>query len=875
MADLGVSVILQAVDKITAPVRQITKATGNLTTGFTDVQKRLADLNKKATQVQGFAELKKKTVDTHKAFTEATDKVSKLAREINKAEKPTKKLKQQFEKAKRQAGLLKQEHLKQTQGLHKLSASLKKAGVNTNKLDIAQRKLKTQASAATRALKREESVLRHISKLQESISGTQSKIHANLNKRDNLRGSLLDAAGLAASLALPIKAAIDFEDVMTDVTKNVANADFKTMRNAINDIAKQSPLGASGIGRLVSEAGKIGLASDKALEFAQISEKMAVAFELSADEAGQYITKFKASMGLSIDKIKELGDAINYLGDNTTSNAKNITQIVSRYGAIGLQAGLSKEQTAAFAAVLDGFAPNAENAGTAMKNLLTALASGEGASKPAQEALESLGFTAVGVAEMMQQDAAGTIRDVFAAIGDAPEEQRLSLLKVIVGDEAIGAAGGLVTNLQAYDDAMAKVANRTEYMGSVTAEYAKKAETAKHQMKVMRSNITVMGESIGRIMLPALNKLMSTITRITGVVADFTEKFPILSKAIIGITAVLLAGKVAAIGFGYAWTFVKGGMLSTLSAITKTRLAMTLFNKQISTHGRLAIVSQVTGLSKAEVMNKRFTRAIIGSKFSIKGLGSAMIGLATGGISKLIGGLKLLKVAVMTNPVTAAIAAAGFLIYKYWDHIKAFVGGVVEGFKSAATPIMQVFKPIQPLFSSIANAVGWVVNAISSLFQPVAATSEKLTRAANAGYQFGQFLAAGINLALTPLKLLLKGLEVSKSLWRWAFGDEDEQKGITVTKKIVQQVEQTGKIIPFPKQEQKIKGSPSDYRPLRATQPPINQTKVNANITVNAAPGMSEQEIARQIYMTLQEREHQARVQQRAALYGDSEYAIP
>ena len=830
MADLGVSVIIQAVDKITTPTKRITAAT------------------------------------------------EKMQKTYGKASKAT-----------------------------------SMAAQAANKLSQSNETLTSKVKKATGALSSQESRLRRISKLQESISGTQSKIQANLNKRANLRGNLLDAAGLAASLALPIKAAIDFEDVMTDVTKNVANADFKTMRNAINDIAKQSPLGASGIGRLVSEAGKIGLASDKALDFARISEKMAVAFELSADEAGQYITKFKASMGLSIEQIKTLGDAINYLGDNTTSNAKNITQIVSRFGTIGLQAGLSKEQTAAFAAVLDGFAPNAETAGTAMKNLLTALSAGEGASKPAQEALESLGYSAVEVAEMMQQDAAGTIRDVFAAIGDAPEEQRLSLLKVIVGDDAIGAAGGLVTNMKAYDDAMAKVANRTKYAGSVTAEYAKKAATAKYQMGVMRSNITVMGESIGRIMLPALNKLMSTITRITGAVADFTEKFPVLSKAIIGITAVLVAGKVAAIGFGYAWTFVKGGMLSTLSAITKTRLAMTLFNKQLSAHGRLAIVSQVTGLSKAEVMNKRFTKSIVASKLSIKGLGAAMAGAPTGGIAKLVLGFKVLgaslvaAVGAITLPVAAivaGVAAAGFAIYKYWDHVKAFLGGVVDGFKSAAAPIMDALKPFQPLFSAIGSAVGSIAGWFGKLFTPVNATTEGLSKAASAGEIFGKVLGTAFSIVTSPARALLKTIEFIVNLLTdfpstinsaikaisspleslkkvgefiagdWLFGGDDGTN-VTASKKITQQVEQTGKIIPFPEKRQLRQGSQSDFKPLKTSG--NNGTVVNSSpqyhININAS-GMDEQKLSRTIRNEIANREHEQKTQLRAAMYDYQENAL-
>lgn len=184
----------------------------------------------------------------------------------------------------------------------------------------------------------------------------------------------------------------------------------------------------------------------------------------------------------------------------------------------------------------------------------------------------------------------------------------------------------------------------------------------------------------------------------------------------------------------------------------------------------------------------------------IKKLSTAMVGLASGAIHTLIGGLRALIITLATHPLgllVIAVSMAAVAIYQYWDHIKAFVGGIVEGFKSAAAPIMEAFKPIQPLFSAIADAVGGVIDAVRNLFQPVTSTSEELIHAANAGYQFGQWLAAGIHLALTPLKYLLKGLEMGQQLWNWAFGDDDEQKSVTATKKIVQQVEQTGKMIPF------------------------------------------------------------------------------
>ncbi|MHA3316652.1 hypothetical protein ACX1HN_22285, partial [Yersinia pseudotuberculosis] len=52
---------------------------------------------------------------------------------------------------------------------------------------------------------------------------------------------------------------------------------------------------------------------------------------------------------------------------------------------------------------------------------------------------------------------------------------------------------------------------------------------------------------------------------------------------------------------------------------------------------------------------------------------------ALGGLGSMLG--------ILISPIgliAAAIVGAGLLIYKYWQPIKAFLGGVVEGFMQAA-----------------------------------------------------------------------------------------------------------------------------------------------------------------------------------------------
>lgn len=108
--------------------------------------------------------------------------------------------------------------------------------------------------------------------------------------------------------------------------------------------------------------------------------------------------------------------------------------------------------------------------------------------------------------------------------------------------------------------------------------------------------------------------------------------------------------------------------------------------------------------------------------------------------------------------IGAAIVGAGLLIYKYWQPIKAFLSGVVEGFMQAAAPIKEALKPLGPVFDWIGDAVKNVWNGFKKLLTPVQSTTAELNSAADAGKSFGKFLADGINLAMMPLNALISSI---------------------------------------------------------------------------------------------------------------------
>ncbi|EAS5791475.1 phage tail tape measure protein, partial [Salmonella enterica] len=108
--------------------------------------------------------------------------------------------------------------------------------------------------------------------------------------------------------------------------------------------------------------------------------------------------------------------------------------------------------------------------------------------------------------------------------------------------------------------------------------------------------------------------------------------------------------------------------------------------------------------------------------------------------------------------VVAALAGVALVIWKYWQPISAFLGGVVEGFKAAAAPISAAFEPLRPVFQWIGDRVQALWGWFNDLLTPVKSTSEELNSAAAMGRRFGEALAEGLNMVMHPLESLKSGV---------------------------------------------------------------------------------------------------------------------
>lgn len=253
----------------------------------------------------------------------------------------------------------------------------------------------------------------------------------------------------------------------------------------------------------------------------------------------------------------------------------------------------------------------------------------------------------------------------------------------------------------------------------------------------------------------------------------------------------------------------------------------------------------------------------------IKGAGSAgreMLWLASSPIRALIeAGSRLISTVLwlgrlfLLNPVglfVTAVAVGAMLIFKYWEPVKAFIGGVIDGFSAAIEPIKSLFTPLKPIFTAIGNGLKWVFNLFGDLLSPVKSTSAELSGAAEMGRKFGEWLANGVNIALAPLKLLIDGI-------KWVLDNLPKMDA----KIEVPENFKPGAAMPW--MQPAAAGGPNfmaTMKPVTMPKQTVHSSVVHAPITVVAQPGQDEKALAAVVKKHVEEAQRSASKQARGSL---------
>lgn len=521
----------------------------------------------------------------------------------------------------------------------------------------------------------------------------KQKASANWSQAvSNLAGTAMKTVVLAAPLVGATKAAMEFESEMAEIRKVVdfdTPQQFKEMGQDILDLSTKMPMAASGIAKIVAAGGQAGIAKEDLLEFAQDAVKMGVAFDLTADQAGDMMAKWRSAFDLNQDGVVALADKINYLGNTTAASAPLISDVVTRIGPLGEIGGVASGEIAALGATMIQTGTQSDVAATGIKNLILGMSIGEKATKSQAAAFQQLGFDAADMAKRMQTDAKGAILDVFHAIQALPKDQQAGVLKDLFGEESIGAISPLLSKLNLLEDNFNKVSDATKYGESVDAEYAARCETTANQMYLFKNSMTAVAIEIGSALLPAINSILQNIVPVVVAFAKWAKEHQVLIQ-----TMVALAASFA-------------GVLLAARSILAIRAG---FNMLKETANLFFIVNKngETVLRGAATASKLFHAGL-------NGLGAAFRLAATGA--------RALAMALMANPIIAIvaviIAVVAAIIY-FWNTNEQFRAAIIAIWNNIVSFGMSLFSALAAFFTGVWNGLVAIATAVWSGIMTVA-----------------------------------------------------------------------------------------------------------------------------------------------------------
>ncbi|HCD7552975.1 TPA: phage tail tape measure protein [Citrobacter farmeri] len=407
-----------------------------------------------------------------------------------------------------------------------------------------------------------------LSPVLDGISKNVKKAGKGIKEKALMAGAFGTAWSLA--LAKPVKDAMDFESSMADVRKVVSfdtPEQFKQMGQDILDMSTKLPMAANDIAKIVAAGGQAGIAADGLKEFATDAVKMGIAFDESADDAGQQMAQWRVSLGMTQVQVETLADQINYLGNTGPTNAAKITDVVTRVGSLGKIAGFSAADVAALGSTIGAAGIESDVAATAIKKVFTTLASGQKMTKDQKKAMKLLHLNPKTLASDLQKNGKVALENVFTQLSKVAPEKRVAVLKSLFGEESVGAIAPLLANLELLKGNFNKVGDSAQYAGSMQKEYASRAGTTANQLELLQNNLNRVSVNVGDALLPAVNDGLNQAMPLLDKVSDFVKNNPeIIKIAASAATGLAAIGGMAAIALIVGAVGPLGIMLGSLVA---------------------------------------------------------------------------------------------------------------------------------------------------------------------------------------------------------------------------------------------------------------------------------------------------------------------
>lgn len=590
---------------------------------------------------------------------------------------------------------------------NKIQSLREKQKKNINEIRETTKQLKEQSISIKDTAKSYEELEKKANAYNKALEHYQ-KANAIKEKGSKIAsyGNLpLKAAGVATvagagALSEAIRAETAFAGVKKQFDFETAEEEAKFKEDLLKLVAeKRIAVSLEELYGMAANAGQSGLNKDEAVDYIEAAANMGMAFNMSREQASEYMFAWRNTFEMNLTQLKELTDQINTLGNNTGASEIKIAEFITRMGNLPTVVGMATNQTAALGASLMEMGMAPEIAATGAKRLLTILNKGMAATGSEKEALNILGLDPDYLAKATLEDPEKALETVFFKLSKLKEHEQGAVMTMLFGEEGKVAAANIMGAFDRLKRNINLAKDSNIYSGATNKEAEIQKNTAANQLQVLKTEFDVIKADLGTELLPLVKEgatyLKAFLEKLLKIMKEDPEGFKRMVKLFVYGTGALygFGGALKLIGgllHGYAGIVNLVGLATEKELGLKTIRAAKTITQQFKNLGSAGLqVGKVIGsgiLNGGKLVSNGLVKFTKMSIQYLKLLGSTGLqvgktiglGILNGG-KFLIGGLaKLgsLGMAALASPITwvilgiTALIAAGYMLYKNWDTVK-------------------------------------------------------------------------------------------------------------------------------------------------------------------------------------------------------------
>ncbi len=321
---LQISVVLDAVDRMTAPMRAALGANQQLADSLAATRRRLAELDQAGKNLNAYNKLKEQLASLSPRMDAAQGRLAALQQQMNATANPSERLTQQFNRAQAAVERLSQSQARLVSRLDQTENRLTAAGVSVQNVTTAEQQLNAATAAANHTLTQQATALNHVMQRQTALTNHQramttarSRMQDSLQLQQDVAGvaypALAAGTGMLYAAARPVMQAANLSDMTNDIaiTGNMGKADETALREQLRKVAVDRNQLQETVGHGVQILVANGMDAKSAADYADMLGKAATASR--ADMSDLSNVTFTLQNNMKIQGKDEMEKAMNNL----------------------------------------------------------------------------------------------------------------------------------------------------------------------------------------------------------------------------------------------------------------------------------------------------------------------------------------------------------------------------------------------------------------------------------------------------------------------------------------------------------------------------------------------------------------------------------